>query len=351
MGELAVVVSETGSLVVRFAPVLVVTVVLSALLRRLSLADRARDALLRRPRGAVLMGAGIGAFSPFCSCTVVPVVRGFLRVGVPLGAVMAFWIASPLMDVEILLLTVAILGLPLAIARLLATLVLSVGAGAAAQHLQARGWFGERLLVAEESPGCGDDATAGSRCGDATDRTDQARPSSTGATASAGPATLVAERTDTPPVSDRTDTRPGLAGELRAIDPAELGREVAHESWVIGRWLLLAFAMEVLIVRYVPQEAIVGLLGTDSALAIPFAALLGIPLYVTNVAALPIVAGLLDQGMQPGAAIAFLVAGPVTTLPAMAAVRGTVNGRVFAFYLAVGLAGAVAAGSIAGIVL
>jgi uncharacterized protein len=348
MGELGVVVSETGSLVVRFAPVLVVTVVLSALLRRLSLADRARDALLRRPRGAVLVGAGVGAFSPFCSCTVVPVVRGFLRVGVPLGAVMAFWIASPLMDVEILLLTVAILGLPLAIARLLATLVLSVGAGAAAQHLQARGWFGERLLVAEERPGCGDGATTG--CGDATDRTDQARPSSTGP-ASAGRTTLVAERTDAPPVSDRTDTRPGLVGELRAIDPAELGREVARESWVIGRWLLLAFAMEVLIVRYVPQEAIVGVLGTDSALAIPFAALLGIPLYVTNIAALPIVAGLLDQGMQPGAAIAFLVAGPVTTLPAMAAVRGTVNGRVFAFYLAVGLAGAVAAGSIAGMVL
>jgi uncharacterized protein len=350
MGELGVVVSETGSLVVRFAPVLVVTVVLSALLRRLSLADRARDALLRRPRGAVLVGAGVGAFSPFCSCTVVPVVRGLLRVGVPLGAVMAFWIASPLMDVEILLLTVAILGLPIAIARLLATLVLSVGAGAAAQHLQARGWFGERLLVAEERPSCADGTTAGSECGDATGRTDQARPSSTGSTVSAGPTTLVAERTDTP-ASERTDTRPGLAGELRAIGPAELAREVARESWVIGRWLLLAFAMEVLIVRYVPQEAIVGLLGTDSPLAIPFAALLGIPLYVTNIAALPIVAGLLDQGMQPGAAIAFLVAGPVTTLPAMAAVRGTVNGRVFAFYLAVGLGGAVAAGSIAGMVL
>ena len=83
--------------------------------------------------------------------------------------------------------------------------------------------------------------------------------------------------------------------------------------------------MEALITRYVPQAAIAGILGEGNVIAVPMAALIGIPLYLSNFTALPIVSGLLAQGMQPGAAIAFLLAGPVTTIPAMTAVYGVVQ--------------------------
>ena len=95
---------------------------------------------------------------------------------------------------------------------------------------------------------------------------------------------------------------------------------------------------------YVPQAAIAGLLGEQSALAVPLAALVGVPLYLTNISALPMVNGWLTQGMRPGAAIAFLVAGPITTAPAMTAVWGIVNRRVFVLYLGVGLLGAMVIG-------
>jgi uncharacterized membrane protein YraQ (UPF0718 family) len=48
--------------------------------------------------------------------------------------------------------------------------------------------------------------------------------------------------------------------------------------------------------------------------------------------------------MNPGAALAFLIAGPTTTLPAMAAVWGLVSRRVFALYVGYALAGALACG-------
>ena len=121
---------------------------------------------------------------------------------------------------------------------------------------------------------------------------------------------------------------------------------MGKESWKWGRWLLLAFVMEALIVRYVPQETIAQTLGSGSWWAVPLASLVGIPLYLTEMSALPIVSGLLQQGMVPGAAIAFLIAGPVTTLPAMTAVYGIVNRRIFALYMAVGLGGAVLFGVI-----
>ena len=53
---------------------------------------------------------------------------------------------------------------------------------------------------------------------------------------------------------------------------------------------------------------------------------------------------LLAQGMNPAAALAFLISGPITTLPAMAAVRGLTTRRVFALYVAFALIGAVVAG-------
>jgi hypothetical protein len=145
--------------------------------------------------------------------------------------------------------------------------------------------------------------------------------------------------------------KPSLGQRLRHIDWPNAGREMGAQSWRLGRWLLLAFLLEALIVRYVPQTAIAGVLGDSSRFAVVIAALVGIPLYLNNVAALPIVSGLLAQGMQPRAAIAFLIAGPVTTVPAMSAVSGVVTRRVFALYLGVSVVGAVVLGWLTNVVL
>lgn len=126
---------------------------------------------------------------------------------------------------------------------------------------------------------------------------------------------------------------------------------MGKESWNIGRWLLIAFLLEALITLYVPQNTIATVLGSANKLAVPLAATIGVPLYLTNITALPIINGLLAQGMQPGAAIAFLIAGPVTTIPAMTAVWGVVNRRIFILYLAIGLLGAMVLGILANAIL
>jgi len=108
--------------------------------------------------------------------------------------------------------------------------------------------------------------------------------------------------------------------------------------------MALAFFLEALIILYIPSEWIAGLLGNQNSMAIVLAALIGVPVYTTNLAALPMVSGLLAQGMNPAAGLAFLIAGPTTTLPAMAAVWGLTTRRVFGLYVAFSLAGAVIMG-------
>lgn len=85
-------------------------------------------------------------------------------------------------------------------------------------------------------------------------------------------------------------------------------------------------------------------------MAVPTAAILGVPVYTSNLAAQPMVSGLLEQGMDPAAGLAMLVAGPTTTLPAMAAVWGLTSRRVFALYVSFSLVGAVVLGYAYGLV-
>ena len=62
------------------------------------------------PLLAVVSAALMGALSPFCSCGVIPIIVALLAMGVPLAPVMAFWLASPLMDPSMFVMTASVLG-------------------------------------------------------------------------------------------------------------------------------------------------------------------------------------------------------------------------------------------------
>jgi uncharacterized membrane protein YraQ (UPF0718 family) len=119
-----------------------------------------------------------------------------------------------------------------------------------------------------------------------------------------------------------------------------LSREIWNSSYMMLKFITLAFIVKAFIILYVPSEWIAGLLGRDNSFSIISAAIIGIPMYTSNLAALPVISGLLAQGMNPAAALAFLIAGPSTTLPAMTAVWGITTRRIFLLYLSFSLAGA-----------
>ena len=112
----------------------------------------------------------------------------------------------------------------------------------------------------------------------------------------------------------------------------------------LGKWLILAFLLESLMLTYIPGETIAEYLGTGGLTGIILAALVGIPAYLNGYAALPLMSGLVDAGMDPGAAMAFLIAGGVSSIPAAIAVFALVKLPVFIAYITIAFAGAVLAG-------
>jgi uncharacterized protein len=321
-------------------PFFLLSMFLSVVINMMDLKDAIRRAFAGREGLAVLLSTAVGAFSPFCSCTVIPIIAGLLMSGVPLAPVMSFWIASPTMDPEIFTLTVGILGWPLALSRLGASLALSLGAGYLTLLLCRLGYFSQILPEATDES---HQLKVSACCGD------QRETSPAPVTLTALPAaccstnSVKASTLDLPVISPPAWWESGLAS-IRRIEWMVFARRMGEQSWRLGRWLMVAFTLEALITMYVPQETIASILGDRSRFAIPLASLIGVPLYLGNLSALPIVKGLITQGMQPGAAIAFLIAGPVTTIPAMTAVWTVVRKNVFALYIAVSLLGSMLLG-------
>ncbi len=340
-------------------PYLLVTIPVAVAVNMSGASRYIRRAFLAQPIAAILLATVVGAFSPFCSCSVIPLVAALLIGGVPLAPVMSFWIASPSMDPEIFFLSVAMLGWELATVRLLATLALSIAAGFTTHWIIQRGWLGENILRTQKPPKVlkGRDLLRAGWHFVQEKWTNLLRPNP-------APLYLATEAACCNSQSVSTINPTGSQGArllqiavpaaqgISAVTPstpvvlqdsfwARLWVETSKAVLLVVQFMALAFFLEALIELYVPQAWVASLVGRQSAYAILTAALLGVPVYTSNLTALPMISGLLGQGMSPAAALAFLIAGPTTTLPAMSAVWGLVSRRVFALYVAFSLLGAI----------
>ena len=250
------------------------------------------------PVRATILAAFVGALSPFCSCGVIPLIAAMLGAGVPLAPVMAFWIASPIMDPEMFILTAAGIGINFAIAKTLATIAMGLLAGFSVLLVQ-RYDFLQSPLQASVTSGCESSCKSG--------------------------------------------TNPGI--NWRFWQEPQRISAFKSESYTIGvflgKWLTFAFFLESLMLAYVSPNWITDYVGADNNFAIPLAAVVGVPSYLNGYAAIPLISGLLDMGMTPGAAMAFVTAGAVSSIPAAIAVFALVKKPVFAFYLLLGLVGSI----------
>lgn len=210
-----------------------------------------------------LRGVAFGLPLPVCSCGVLPLYESLIRRGAPPAAAMAFFVATPELGLDAVLLSVPLLGSSLTVARVVAAFVVA-------------------LLVA---------LLVGGRPGASTPRRQEA----------------VAEANS----GDwGARVRSGLRfGFVEVFD---------HTMPWIALGLVVAVMAEPMLshgaIDHVPWF-----------LQVPIAALVGVPVYVCASGATPIAALALHKGLSTGAAIAFLIAGPatnVTTFGVLARLHG-----------------------------
>jgi HflK protein len=264
---------------------------------------------------SVLWAASLGVPLPLCSCGVLPTALGLRRQGATKGATVAFLISTPETGIDSIAVSYALMDPVITFFRPFAALVTAIFAGLATN------WWGEpkpKTTAIEEG---------------------ETVP------AEAAPAALAHDP------HDPHDHGPGHDHEHHSYVPDDLaaappppkgatavGREVMRYAFLelfdeTSYWLMLGFILSGVVGAVLPPTVFEGFLSGEftSMLAM---LVIGIPIYTCASASTPIAAALVLKGLNPGAALVFLLAGPATNIGSLTVLLKFLGARVVAIYLA-----------------
>ncbi|WP_134671603.1 permease [Halorussus marinus] len=263
------------------------------------------EAILGRHDGGAgnVAAAGIGAVTPFCSCSTVPVLAGLLSAGAPLGLAFSFLLASPLVNELAVLLLVGLFGLRIAAVYVAVTLVAAIVFGLAIGRLGLEDHLKDVDLLAADSPRAATDGGV-----------------STGEAAA-----------DCETCGCGAD-RPAPASHRERVRRAATG---AREFFVdLLPYLLLGMTLGAIVHGFVPAELLRSVIGPDNPVAVPIAAVAGAPIYVSMSAMLPIAASFAAQGIPIGTVLAFVVGSAGVSVPNLVLLNKLFDRTLLAAYAA-----------------
>jgi uncharacterized membrane protein YraQ (UPF0718 family) len=103
----------------------------------------------------------------------------------------------------------------------------------------------------------------------------------------------------------------------------------------------LFVALGFLINYFVPASLVTVLFGAKNIFAVPLAALVGLPLYITTESGIPIIKSILASGASEGAMMAFIITGSATSAWVIAGISSFLKKRAIALYVAFILGGGI----------
>ncbi|MCT6701233.1 permease [Rheinheimera sp. 4Y26] len=224
------------------------------------------QALLSGGRG-YLTAAALGAITPFCSCSTLPMLVGMLRAHAAFGPVMTFLLTSPLLNPVLVVLLLSVFGPALTLLYSAAVLLIALLAGVLLSWLRF-----QRFVTLPELTNCGCSSTS------------------------------------------TTATKPETFSALYL--QRLFGRALAETKSFLPH-LLFGVLVGAVIHGYVPTGFFQQLGNLNQWILIPIAALLGIPLYVRASSMIPLALSLVGKGMSYGSVMALTIGGAGASLPEM----------------------------------
>ncbi len=248
---------------------------------------------------AVFKASVVGIPLPLCSCGVLPVATALRKSGAGAAPTLSFLITTPVTGVDSLLATWAFLGWFFTLMRLFVSLLVGLVTG---------------LLAALFLP-------------------EPAEPSVEPSSPAESCCTTDGGSCESPGASEKFSDR--------------IFRMLRYGLWElpgsIADSVFLGLLVGGVITALVPAELVADTVGTGF-LGVVVAVLVAIPLYVCANGSIPIAAVLMLKGFSPGAALAFLIAGPATNAVGITTIRKLLGWRHLAVYLAVIFLGSLGAG-------
>ena len=250
-----------------------------------------------------LTAAALGAVTPFCSCSSIPMLIGLLKARAGFGPTMTFLFASPLLNPIVIVLFIPVLGLNITILYASLALGTALIAGILLQHFGFEKYIRQEMLTPKPTScaqtGCGK-SSGQSSCG----------------------------------------TEPKK-------EPS-LWRKAWGESWTLFRsmfpYMLIAMFIGAVVHGFVPTDFFTEVASADNPAAVPTAALIGIPLYIRVTTLLPLIGSFIAKGVSIGAVIALVIGSGGASLPEVILLKRLFYWPLLAAFLGVIFTMAVMAG-------
>lgn len=320
--------------------------------------DKVRNFLIKRSGFSIWGSVAFGTFTPLCACGTMAVVISMIITALPWAPIMAFLVSSPLMSPDVFLILAGITGLRFAIALTVASIILGIGAGYITWIIEKYTGFLKNQLRFEKAKEviecCAPDAH--------------------------GSATLLEEEDVSKVLRSKVDetTEETVCCSEAAKDyffgccsytPVVLEQERRKTIWqklqvkaflidfykigikrILPFFTLFAF-FAYLVKTFVPTEWIMTLYSSERFYAVPLAAIIGFPLYVSSASALPLLRMLMDTGASHGAILAFMITGPGTSVAVISGLAIIMRRKVIFLYLLYIFLGAILSGYLYDLVL
>jgi uncharacterized membrane protein YraQ (UPF0718 family) len=265
---------------------LVIGIIFTALFQAFINKQKLSAYVARNPHLSIIGAASFGVISPLGTYICIPMAGSLFKKGTPIGPLMAFLVASPILNPTIFMLTLGAFGYEMAIVRLITGILL----GATAGYIF---WF------------------LGKKVGE------------------------VKSDSDKGIIKTTNPDKNYLKRFLKELKGATL-----YMLKYFGMAIFIAAAIKNLITT----DQVEWILGSGSVASVIFAAGAGIPLYSCGGAAIPVLYQLSEMGMTQGAILAFFISGPSTRISNLVILGSVFNIRILSIYLSVVLIGAVVSG-------
>jgi hypothetical protein len=241
---------------------LLTVVFVVAILRTFLLPERIRKILSHeREFLGNLTAAALGIFTPFCTCSAIPLFIGMLESGVPLGVTMSFIVSSPTINEVALVLLWGLFGWRVALTYILSGLFIAVAAGFIIGRLRMEKYVEDFVYKIK-------------------------------------------------PIPDTAEEK--LSFVDRLTYGFEYTKDIFSQVWL---YILIGVGLGAFIHGYVPMELVAKYAGRGNPFAVIVAVLIGVPLYANCAGAIPVVQAILEKGLPLGTSLAFMMAVTGLSLP------------------------------------
>jgi len=243
--------------------------------------NKIKEWIVRKGVFGNLFASFFGSITPFCSCSSIPIFLSFLEVGIPLGVTFSFLITSPLINEYLVIIMLGFFGWKITLFYVLSGIIIGVISGVILGRMGLEKYLVKGLVIEDKQ--------------------------------------ALKERVYKS-IKERI---------LFGIGEA---KSITKKLWL---WVLLGVGIGSIIHNYVPRETMQFIISKAGPFSVPIAAILGVPMYGSCAAIVPIAVVLFRKGVPLGTALAFMMATAALSFPEAVILRRAMKLQLIAIFFGV----------------